>query len=80
MNIEMYTSQTCGYCTNARALLKKEGLQYTEIDVSQDSNKIIEMVKRSGRRIVPQIFIDGQSIGGFTELAELNGSGELIRS
>ena len=80
MNIEIYTSQTCAYCTNAKALLKKEGFDYSEIDVSKDADKAREMVKRSGRQTVPQIFIDGMSIGGFTELVKLNGAGELVKA
>ena len=80
MNIEMYTTQTCPYCASAKALLQKEGLEYTEIDVSTDADKAREMVERSGRRTVPQIFLDGQSIGGFTELLKLNGAGELVKT
>ena len=78
MNIEMYTTQTCPYCVNAKALLKQKGLEYTEIDVSKDADKAKEMVERSGYQTVPQIFIDGESIGGFTELIKLNGAGALV--
>lgn len=78
MNIEIYTTQTCPYCARAKALLQKEGLSYSEIDVSTDADKASEMVERSGQRTVPQIFIDGKSIGGFTELVKLNGAGELL--
>jgi glutaredoxin 3 len=80
MTIEMYTSQPCAYCVNAKALLNQKGLDYSEIDISTDANKASEMVKRSGRQTVPQIFIDGKSIGGFTELAKLNGAGELVKA
>lgn len=80
MNIEMYTTQTCAYCIRAKALLKKMDLDYSEIDVSTDADKASEMVKRSGRQTVPQIFLDGKSIGGFTELAKLNSAGELVKT
>lgn len=80
MNIEMYTTQTCPYCVRAKSLLKQKGLDYAEIDVSKDADKVSEMIERSGLKTVPQIFIDGQSIGGFMELAELNGAGELVKT
>lgn len=80
MTIEMYTSQPCSYCVNAKTLLKQKGLDYTEIDISMDTDKANEMIERSGNQTVPQIFIDGESIGGFTELAKLNSTGELVKA
>lgn len=77
MNIEMYTSQRCSFCNNAKALLQKKNLDYSEIDISESTEKMREMVERSGRMTVPQIFIDGKSIGGFTELFEKHRTGEL---
>ena len=77
MDIEIYTTKTCAYCVRAKSLLKNIGLGFTEIDISTDADKAIEIAERSGQRTVPQIFIDGRSIGGFTELAELNAAGEL---
>ncbi len=69
--IEIYTGQNCGYCRAAKALLDSRGFSYTETDVSSDDAKRREMVERSQRRTVPQIFIDGKSIGGYVELAQL---------
>lgn len=80
MTIEMYTSQPCSYCVNAKALLKQKGLNYKEIDISTDANKANEMIERSGNQTVPQIFIDGKSIGGFTELAKMNSTGKLVKA
>ena len=80
MTIEMYTSQPCAYCVNAKTLLKQKGLDYSEIDISTDADKANEIIKRSGNQTVPQIFIDGESIGGFTELAKLNSTGELVKA
>jgi len=77
MDIEIYTTKICAYCVRAKSLLKNIGLGFTEIDVSTDTDKAIEIAERSGQRTVPQIFIDGRSVGGFTELAELNAAGEL---
>ena len=78
MDIEIYTTKTCAYCVRAKSLLKNIGLEFMETDISTDADKAIEIAKRSGQRTVPQIFIDGRSIGGFTELDELSGAGELI--
>ena len=75
--ITVYTSISCPYCIQAKRLLDRKGLAYTEIDVTYDSGKRIEMIKASGRRTVPQIFIDERSIGGFDELYALDQSGEL---
>jgi glutaredoxin 3 len=69
--IEIYTTRFCGYCRAAKAFLEARGLSYAEIDVSSDDEKRSEMVKRSQQRTVPQIFIDGKSVGGFSELTQL---------
>ena len=78
MNIEMYTSQNCSFCVNAKTLLKQNELVYTEIDVSNDTDKATKMVERSGLITVPQIYIDGELIGGFTELARSYREGNLV--
>lgn len=76
-NIEIYSKEWCPYCAKAKALLKAKGLSYQEIDVTTDEARQREMVERSGRRTVPQIFLDGVSIGGYDDLANLNATGEL---
>ena len=75
--IEMYTTPSCPFCVRAKRLLQERGLAYEEVDVADDEELREAVVKRSGRRTVPQIFIDGRSIGGYEELAELDASGEL---
>lgn len=76
-NIQIYSTQQCPYCVRAKALLQTKGLLYEEIDVSTNVEHIQEMIRRSGNRSVPQIFIDGDSIGGFQELSQLNSTGNL---
>lgn len=71
MTVEIYTTQTCAYCVNARQLLNRHGLAYTEIDVGGYPDRLLDMVNRSGRRTVPQIFIDNSAVGGYSELADL---------
>jgi glutaredoxin 3 len=75
--IEVYTTPSCGYCVRAKRLLQERGLAYEEFDVAIDDELRESVMQRSGRRTVPQIFIDGKSIGGYEELAELDASGGL---
>jgi glutaredoxin 3 len=77
--IVIYGSESCGYCGAARMLLKKKGADYEDLVVSKDPALREEMQQRSGRRSVPQIFIDDRAIGGFEELYALDKSGELDR-
>jgi glutaredoxin 3 len=68
----------CPYCARAKSLLERKGVDYVNIDVIEDSSKREEMVKRAhGRCTVPQIFIDGEHIGGSDELAALDRAGKL---
>jgi glutaredoxin 3 len=76
--IEIYTTPFCPFCWRAKRLLNGKGLQFTEIDVLLHPGRRAEMTERAdGRTTVPQIFIDGQGIGGSDELAALEASGEL---
>jgi GrxC family glutaredoxin len=78
-DIEIYTKEWCPYCTRAKALLNAKGLSFREVDVTADRAAEQEMIARSGQRTVPQIFIEGKSVGGYDALATLNMSGELDR-
>ena len=75
--IELYGSEFCAYCTAARMLLKKKGLNFTDIPIAEDADARAEMQRRSGASSVPQIIINDQPIGGFDELYELEESGDL---
>lgn len=75
--VEMYTKGYCGYCFAAKRLLAQRGIEYKEIPVDTDAELQQEMMKRSGRRTVPQIFINGESIGGYDDLVTLDKRGEL---
>ena len=61
----------------AKQLLAERGIPYEEIDVEDDDELRVDLVRRTGRRTVPQIFIDGRAIGGYEELAALDTSGGL---
>ncbi len=78
-DVQVYTTDNCAYCTRAKALLQKRGIPFEEVDVSHDQPKRDWLVKTTGRRTVPQIFIKGEAIGGSDELHALDRSGELAR-
>ncbi|MGO9453487.1 MAG: glutaredoxin 3 [Candidatus Binataceae bacterium] len=76
--VEVYTTNYCSFCTRAKNLLKKKGVAFTEIDVTDDDALRAKMVEMSGgRRTVPEIFINGRIIGGYDELSALDARGEL---
>ena len=76
--IELYTTRWCPYCTRARMLLRRKGVAFVDIDVDEVPGRRVEMVRRAGGRTsVPQIFIDGEHIGGSDELAALDRTGRL---
>lgn len=77
--VEMYRTRYCPYCTMAARVLDQRGVPFTEIDVSGDRERRRWLAQVTGRRTVPQIFIDGRSIGGYEELAALARRGELER-
>lgn len=76
--IEIYTTNTCGFCAMAKSLLTKKGAKFDEIDVSYDAALRDRMMARTGgRRSVPQIFIGEKHVGGFDDLHALEAKGEL---
>ena len=76
--IDIYTKFMCPYCSRAKALFDRKGACYREIDVTMDRAGFNAMVERAdGKRTVPQIFIDGQHVGGSDELAALDQRGGL---
>lgn len=75
--ILIYSTDYCPYCDRAKALLQSKQLSFTEINIEHNDVLRKEMMEKSGRRTVPQIFINGQSVGGFDDLAELNRTGKL---
>ena len=75
--ITMYTKQSCPFCIMAKQLLQSKGQSWTEIDIEAEPARRGEMVARSGRHTVPQIWIRERHVGGFDELHALERAGEL---
>jgi GrxC family glutaredoxin len=77
IRVKLYTTASCPFCIRAKRLLEARGIPFEEIDVGNDDALREEIMQRTGRRTVPQIFIDERSIGGFEELAALDAAGKL---
>ena len=77
-DVIIYTTNYCPYCVKAKQLLKSKGLVFQEIDLTNDDDGRIELVKKSGgRKTVPQIFINDHHVGGCDDLYELEANKEL---
>jgi glutaredoxin 3 len=77
--VKVYVTSYCPYCVRAKGLLNRKKVPFTEIDVTNDEAKRAWLVDTTGRRTVPQIFIDGNPVGGSDDLHALDRSGELDR-
>jgi glutaredoxin 3 len=75
--IKLYTTEPCSYCRQAKALLGKRGVEYDEINLAKDASGRTELVRRTGMLTFPQVVIDDQLVGGFTELLAADQSGRL---
>ena len=75
--IEMYVNSWCPYCEYARRLLRRKGAAFAEISIEAQPERRAEMIERSGRHTVPQIFIGERHIGGSDDLYELDDAGAL---
>jgi glutaredoxin 3 len=75
--IQLYTTEWCGYCVRAKALLEQRGLEFEEIRVDDDPNFRSALQELTGGWTVPQVVIDGRPIGGYSELWQLDRAGEL---
>ena len=78
-HVKIYTRQWCGYCTRARRLLDAKQVSYEHVDATNDPPTRAWLAQTTGQSTVPQIFIDGRSIGGCDELYALERRGELDR-
>ena len=75
--IQIYTTRWCGYCVRAKALLDRRGLPYEEISLDDDPGFRARLHELTGGWSVPQIVVDGEPMGGYTELWSLDRTGRL---
>jgi glutaredoxin 3 len=76
-DVLVYTTDVCPYCVQAKALLRKKHAAFTEIDVRDRPELRRWLIEASSQRTVPQIFINGRSVGGFSDIAKLDRDGKL---
>jgi glutaredoxin 3 len=76
-DVVMYKTLVCPFCNMAGALLRKKGVAWREVDVTWDAAQRQMMEERSGRRTIPQVFIDDRPVGGYDDLVRLDRAGEL---
>jgi glutaredoxin 3 len=77
--VTVFTGSFCGYCMQVKALLERRGIAYRERSVEDEPGLREELLARSGRRTLPQVFVGERYIGGADELRALDASGELTR-
>ncbi len=73
----MYSTEPCGFCRNAKALLQRRGIPYEEINLARDPDGRAELARKTGLMTFPQVLIDGETLGGFRELQALDRNGGL---
>ena len=76
-NVKIYTADFCPFCSRAKNLLKKKGQKFDEVKVPLGSDAMMALAQKTGMKTVPQIFINEQVIGGFSELSALDKKGGL---
>jgi glutaredoxin 3 len=76
-NVIIYTTEYCGFCIQAKRLLSRKNVRFTEVDVGDRPDLRTWIAKASGQRTVPQVFINGRAVGGFTDIAALEQQGKL---
>lgn len=76
-DVTIYTTGYCGFCVRAKHLLGEKGVRYTEINVEGREDLRAWLRGETGQRTVPQVFINGRSVGGYTDIAGLDDAGEL---
>lgn len=78
-DVTIYTTGYCGFCVRAKHMLGEKGVRYTEINVEGREDLRAWLRGKTGQRTVPQVFINGRSVGGYTDIAALDDAGELDR-
>lgn len=76
-NVTIYTTDRCSMCVGAKALLERRGIAYEEVNLSRDPDGRAELQRITGMLSFPQIVIDGESLGGFSELLAADREGRL---
>jgi glutaredoxin 3 len=76
-NVTVYTIEPCSFCARVKGLLKSRGIEYAEVNLSKDPEGRVELAQQTGMMTFPQVIIDGELVGGFTEVQAAAESGRL---
>ena len=76
-DVIVYTTEPCSYCARAKGLLKARGVEFSEVNLARDPEGRVELAKQTGMMTFPQVIIDGELVGGFTEVQAAAESGRL---
>ena len=76
-NVTVYTTEPCSFCARVKGLLKSRGVEYAEVNLSKDPEGRVELAQQTGMMTFPQVTIDGELVGGFTEVQAAAESGRL---
>ncbi len=76
-DITVYTTEPCSFCARVKGLLKSRGVEFSEINLSKDPEGRVELAQQTGMMTFPQVIIDGELVGGFTEVQAAAESGRL---
>jgi glutaredoxin 3 len=75
--VVIYTTDPCSFCARVKGLLKAHGVEYAEINLARDPDGRVELAQRTGMMTFPQVIVDGELLGGFTEVQAAADSGRL---
>jgi glutaredoxin 3 len=75
--VQIYTKSNCPFCVRAKDLLSRKGVKFEEIYMDDKPDEYVSLKQRTGMMTVPQIFIDDQLVGGYSEMATLDKEGKL---
>ncbi|HLH13651.1 MAG TPA: glutaredoxin domain-containing protein [Solirubrobacteraceae bacterium] len=76
-DVTVYTTEPCSFCARVKGLLRSRGVEFTEVNLSKDPAGRVELAQRTGMMTFPQVIVDGELIGGFTEVQAAAESGRL---
>jgi glutaredoxin 3 len=76
-NVTVYTTEPCSFCARVKGILKSRGVEYAEVNLSKDPEGRVDLARKTGMMTFPQVIIDGELVGGFTEVQAAAESGRL---
>jgi glutaredoxin 3 len=76
-NITVYTTEPCSFCSRVKGILKAHEVEFSEVNLSRDPEGRVELAKQTGMMTFPQVIVDGELLGGFTEVQAAAESGRL---